>query len=116
MPSEREPRPILEVEWVDAARTTGWTTHQIALTVQPVRARSVGYLLDRSPTRWLLASALVDGGEQLGPLEQIPATLIVSARCLANCENLPEARTPEPSDIRVNLVAVNLSTQGDLQR
>lgn len=97
--SDVEPLPIVEVTWRDASKSSGWIERTAALSIQPVTVHSIGFLLDRSDARWLLASAYIEGGTTVGAIEQVPRQLIVGVTCLKNCESF-QSSTPEESPVQ----------------
>ncbi len=78
--------PIVEVIWHDAGRIPPWMTKTAAIAAPLAVIHTVGFLLDRSPERWLLVGSYQERADVVGAIEQIPAQGIVSVKCLRNCE------------------------------
>lgn len=68
----------VEVTWVDSATVEGWKSRDE--TTAPVRCRSIGYVVERTATKIVLAQSQTS--EQLCGLFAIPAGAITKVRKL----------------------------------
>lgn len=75
--------PVVEVVWEDCLLFTGgWEAHaDVMRQVRRIRQRSVGYVLEDSKERIVLAAALSQGGNVFGA-HVIPRSQIIRKRVL----------------------------------
>lgn len=73
--------PVVEVIWDDCLLFTGgWEAHSdVMRQVRRVRQRSVGYVLEQSKERIVLAASLSQGGNVFGA-HVIPGAQVVKVR------------------------------------
>lgn len=75
--------PIIEVLWEDCLLFTGgWEAHsEVMRTRKRIRQRSVGYVLENSKARVVLAGSLSQGGNVFGA-HVIPRSQIIKIKVI----------------------------------
>ncbi len=55
--------PIVEIEWEDSASKGGWANREVYRKLSPMRVRTVGFLLERSPRKVIVLQTLAEDGD-----------------------------------------------------
>ena len=73
--------PVLVV-WTDAGRISPWHSIRDAIEMPMTIIHTVGFVIDQSPERLLLAGSVQENANSAGAYEQIPISCIIKIKNL----------------------------------
>ena len=73
---EKMPRGTIEVQWVDSALDSGWTSVIDAVAKEPIHVRTIGFLIGETPEYIVVASSR--HGTDAAGIMRIPKVAILS--------------------------------------